>query len=595
MANKKSFEVALLLTASDKASRVINAATEKAKKDIVSMSNLGSKSFAFGRQSGAFGLGIVGGLGLTVKAAEDAEIANKRLEQTFKTMGESNGVAAKQAENYADKLQMSIGVEDEEIKMVQSKLATFKKVSDETARMSGLFDRATAAAYDMAAGGFGEAASNATQLGKALQNPAVGATALAKAGAINKSDLPLIKQIQATKGLGAAQEFVMKAIERQFKGQAANTATSSSKMKVQFSEVAETLGKTLLPQVQKTMKQIGDAANRFNVWAQNNKGLVSTLTGVIGKLGLLSLGVSAASFIFGGLFKTIAFGQKIFLLTRTAYIAYTAATAAGAGITGGMTAAVTALNLAFLANPITWIILGIVALIAAGYLLIKNWDKVKLFFVNLWANIKIVFTKAWEFFKKWGFLMLGPIGLVLKYWDNIKAFFVNLWSKVKDIFIGGLKFFFELPARFAILGGNIISGIWTGIKNKVAQLFDYVKSIGKKIADTFKNVLGIASPSKVFMDYGVNITEGAKKGIQKGAPSLVGASGSLGKSIKPNAAGSGGSRNSSGGGGGVTVHFSPVISGGGNGQEIATQLKTLIPQLVREIKEALRREQRLAY
>ena len=591
MANKKSFEVALLLTASDKASRVINAATEKAKKDIASMSNLGSKAFAVGRTSGAFGLGIIGGLGLTVKAAEESEVANKRLEQTFKTMGEANGDAAKQAENYADKLQMQIGVEDEEIKMVQSKLATFKKVSDEGARASGVFNRATSAAYDLQAAGFGEASQNAVLLGKALQDPARGATALARTGALNKSDIPLIKQIQATKGLGAAQEYVLKRVEMQVKGQAANTATSAAKMKVQFAEVAETLGNTLLPQVQKTMKQIGDAANRFNKWANENKGLVATITGVIGKLGLLSLGVSAASFIFGGLFKTIAFGQKIFLLTRTAYIAYTAATAVGAGVTGGMTAAVTALNLAFLANPITWIILGIVALIAAGYLLIKNWDKVKLFFVGLWANIKIVFTKAWEFFKKWGVLMLGPVGLIIKYWDNIKTFFVSLWSKVKIIFVGGIRFFFELPARFAMLGGSIISGLWTGIKNKVGQLFDYVKNIGKKIADTFKNVLGIASPSKVFMDYGVNITEGAKKGIQKGAPSLIGASGSLGKSIKP----ASGPRASGGSGGGITVNFAPVINGSGNGQEIAAQLKTLIPQLVREIKETLRREQRLAY
>lgn len=590
MANKKSFEVALLLTASDKASRVIHAATEKAKRDIASMSNLGSKAFAVGRTSGAFGLGIIGGLGLTVKAAEESEIANKRLESTFKTMGEANGDAAKAAEDYANKLQTQIGVEDEEIQMVQSKLATFKKVSDEGARASGVFNRATAAAYDLQAAGFGEASQNAVLLGKALQDPMRGAAALARTGTINKSEIPLIKQIQLTKGLGAAQEYVLKRVEMQVKGQAANTATSTAKMKVQFAEVSETLGKTLLPQVQKTMKSIGDAAAKFNNWAQKNKGLVSTITGVIGKLGLLSLGISAASFVFGGLFKAIS-GV---LWLKKQYIFFTnLSTAADKGSSTAkniLAAKQWLLNTSLYGCPIVWIIAGMIALIAVVYLVVKNWDKISAFFKKLWTDIKKIFSAAWDFIKNI-FFKYTPQGLIIANWSKIVAFFATLWVNVKKKFGVFIDFVLYLPKLFFNAGIGIVTGIWNGIKSKATALFDYVKNIGKKIADTFKNVLGIASPSKVFMDYGVNITEGAKKGIQKGAPSLIGASGSLGKSIKP----ASGPRASGASGGGVTINFAPVINGSGNGQEMAAQLKTLIPQLVREIKETLRREQRLAY
>jgi len=586
---KKSFEVALILSASDKASRVISGMTANAEKRIGSLSKMGDKAFAFGRGAAVFGGGIIAGLGLTVKAAEDSEIANRRLESTFKTMGETTNQAAKEAEDYASKLQMQIGVEDEEIQMVQSKLATFKRVSDEGARASGVFNRATAAAYDLQAAGFGEASQNAVLLGKALQDPAKGATALARTGALNKSDIPLIKQIQATKGLGAAQEYVLKKVEAQVKGQAVNTATSANKMKVTFAEVAETLGKTLLPQVQKIMTQVGDAANRFNAWSQRNSGLVSTITGVVGKVGLLSLAVSGLSFVFGGLFKVIAFGMNIYKLARVASIAYTAATAAGAGITGGMTAAVTALNLAFLANPITWIIIGIVALVAAGYLLIKNWSKVSAFFSNLWAGIKTMFSNAWNWIKNI-FLNYTPHGLIIKHWDKISGFFTGLWDKVKKIFLGFINGILFLPKTFLKLGVDIISGLWNGIKAKATALFDYVKGIGSKIASTFKNVLGIASPSKVFMDYGVNITEGAKKGIEKGSPSLAAASGGMAKGIKPVSSGG-----RSTGGGGMTINFAPVISAGGNSQDILSQLKAYTPQLIREIEAALERKKRLSY
>ena len=153
-----------------------------------------------------------------------------------------------------------------------------------------------------------------------------------------------------------------------------------------------------------------------------------------------------------------------------------------------------------------------------------------------------------------------------------------------------MSFIFGWTKPFLNIGANIIDGIWNGIKSKATALFNYVKDIGKKIGDTFKNVLGIASPSKVFMDYGVNITQGAQKGIEKGQPSLVGATNKMGKSVTPNAVA--GSRAS--GGGGITVNFAPVISGAGGG-DVASEIKKLIPQLIREIESSMARKQRLAY
>jgi len=66
---------------------------------------------------------------------------------------------------------------------------------------------------------------------------------------------------------------------------------------------------------------------------------------------------------------------------------------------------------ALLANPMTWIVVGIMALIAAIILLVKHWDKVK-------KAMSDFFTWAWENIKKFGRLMLdvflAPIVLALK-------------------------------------------------------------------------------------------------------------------------------------------------------------------------------------
>ncbi|TCX51924.1 phage tail tape measure protein [Dehalobacter sp. 14DCB1] len=61
------------------------------------------------------------------------------------------------------------------------------------------------------------------------------------------------------------------------------------------------------------------------------------------------------------------------------------------GATVAMTAAQWALNAAFIASPIGWIVLGIAALIAAGVLLYKNWDVIKAKAADLWAGIQAGF------------------------------------------------------------------------------------------------------------------------------------------------------------------------------------------------------------
>jgi len=284
-----------------------------------------------------------------------------------------------------------------------------------------------------------------------------------------------------------------------------------------------------------------------------------------------SLAVSVIAFTFGGLFKAISAGMAIMNAYRTLMITITAvqtamalsATSGATGI-GILSAALKAANLAFLTSPIFWVVAAIAAIAGSAFLIIKYWNPIKTFFANLWTGIKAVFWQAVDFMKEWGIIFLGPIGWVIKAWQLV-------------------------PDKFKNIGTDIIMGLWNGIKAKAMALFDFVKGIGKGIANAFKNVLGIASPSKVFMDYGVNITEGAHNGIKKGQDKVVGASRNMGSSIKPSSSGRGGSVGNST----VNVTFAPVINSGSG--DVATQVKNLIPELIRQIEAQMQRKARLAY
>ena len=81
-------------------------------------------------------------------------------------------------------------------------------------------------------------------------------------------------------------------------------------------------------------------------------------------------------------------------------------------------------------------------------------------------------------------------------------------------FAGVMSYFgVELPTKFTEFGGMLISGLVSGIKNTLGSAKDSVVGIGTSVKSWFTETLGIQSPSRVFMGYGANISEGAAIGI----------------------------------------------------------------------------------
>jgi phage-related protein len=117
---------------------------------------------------------------------------------------------------------------------------------------------------------------------------------------------------------------------------------------------------------------------------------------------------------------------------------------------------------ALLANPITWIVIGVVALGAAIYLLWKNWDKVVAWFKMGFQWLKDTLFKAPNWVVGLIAVFLPFIGiplLIIKNWGAIVNFFKNIGNFI----------------------GPIISSLWNKLVHLFTQTFNLVGSILSKI------------------------------------------------------------------------------------------------------------------
>ncbi len=229
-----------------------------------------------------------------VRAAEEAEVADKRLTNIAQSMGlfgSATATVVQRLKDYADATMLATGIDDEIIKSTQAKLLTFKNLAQTADDVGGAMDRATLAAIDLAAAGFGEAEQNAVQLGKALQDPIKGITALARAGVtFTKQEKEKIKTLVESGKMLEAQDLILTAIETQVGGTAEATATSSAKMTVAFGEMSESIGKALLPLVQTLVPVM---VGFFNMIGENS-GVVTVLAGILAGLAVAILAVNFA-------------------------------------------------------------------------------------------------------------------------------------------------------------------------------------------------------------------------------------------------------------------------------------------------------------
>jgi phage-related protein len=230
------------------------------KSDDSGLKAAGKSLDGFSKKLGGIAAGIAAAFSIraissfakeSVLVAEAAQTAQNRLEAVAKATGvfgaETQKVTDRLGE-FAKSQEMRLAVDDQVIKGVQAQLLSFKALGASADTVGGAFDRATVAAFDMAAAGFGSAEGNAIALGKALENPMKGVTALARMGTtFTDQQREQIRVLQESGDMLGAQELILAEVESQYGGVAAATADASAKLAIAGQNIKENFGTALLP------------------------------------------------------------------------------------------------------------------------------------------------------------------------------------------------------------------------------------------------------------------------------------------------------------------------------------------------------------
>ena len=123
-------------------------------------------------------------------------------------------------------------------------------------------------------------------------------------------------------------------------------------------------------------------------------------------------------------------------------------------------------------------------------------------------------------------LQLSPAEALSKIVNDIRSMFNNLnWNDViKSLknFIGNFDGFVDsLTTGFKSLAPDILDGLIDGLGEGIKAVVDIMTTIGGRIIDAIKLVLGIHSPSTVMFEIGKNIMEGLYNGMSSTLGTVV--------------------------------------------------------------------------
>lgn len=170
----------------------------------------------------AIGIGVAAGIsvaGLALRKYFQNTIEAERVQSQLEARIKSTGMAARLSlgdlNKMAQALQFKTSFDDESIGGVQALLLTFTKIGRET------FPEATEAVLNLSTAMGTDLNSAALQVGKALNDPVKGITALSRAGVqFSAAQKTIIKDLVKTGDVAGAQAVILKELEVQMGGAA---------------------------------------------------------------------------------------------------------------------------------------------------------------------------------------------------------------------------------------------------------------------------------------------------------------------------------------------------------------------------------------
>lgn len=146
-------------------------------------------------------------------------------------------------------------------------------------------------------------------------------------------------------------------------------------LKQQIHNNVEELGNGLLPVVNETMDKVSGVIQKGSEWISNNQKTVQTIMNIALRLGILLTVLGTVIGVVGTVGKAVLAAKSAITAVKGAW---------------------TVLSGAFAASPVGWVVIGIVALVAAFVLLWNKSEAFRNFWIGLFDKVKGAVQNAWS-------------------------------------------------------------------------------------------------------------------------------------------------------------------------------------------------------
>jgi phage-related minor tail protein len=538
-----------------------------------------------------------------VKAANESADALAQVNAALASMGPVAGRSSEQLQQAAAELQRLSTFDDDDIlRNVTANLLTFGNISGE------VFDRAQLAIVNFATRSKRDLQSATLIVAKALNDPVKGLTALGKAGVkLSEDQTRLIKSLVETGDVAGAQAIILNELETKYRGaaRAARDAAPGSDMIDAWREFQETIGAIIakaLPPLTDMLARVLGAFNSLSPGTQAfvvGMGAVAAAVGpllvisgtLVSSVGSLVTAFAPAIAAAGGLGGALAAlgGALAPLLAPLAAVA-----AAGALIYlnwDKIAPVLEALKARFVevigpkiqalietvkarltelwngplgeairtvidwigrlgAAFLEWLGERIIAIASAFVSAIEAGFKIVTDVLNIVIGVLTGdFARAWQGLKSLvGDVIDGIVGIV-------KSLFPETARVLGALAEGFAQWFSNLAGRMIEWGRAIIDGLVKGIEAAREAVWNALREVVLRGVENVRKLLGIASPSRLFMTFGAAVSEGLALGITGGLPKVEAAMDRLGQSVAKGLAELPAGR-------GIALDFSPTIGEG---------------------------------
>lgn len=223
-------------------------------------------------------------------------------------------------------------------------------------------------------------------------------------------------------------------------------------LKQQVHNNVEELGSKLLPVVNETMDKVSGAIQKGSEWISNNQKTVQTIMDVALRLGVVLIVLGTVIGVIGTVGKTVLGAKNAITAVKGAW---------------------TVLSGAFAASPIGWIIIGIIALVAAFAILWNKSEAFRNFWKGLFEQVRSAVMQAWS--------SIQPA------LQNLGSKLMELWQALQPI----IQILEKVGAVVFVVLGSIFAGAIQGALSALTPLIDAFSSFVSFITNVVNAVVAL--------------------------------------------------------------------------------------------------------